>query len=149
MKNCERPAAEDRDPSGGRMRIVYWMSIGVPFDAVDHDRMSLAKRDLDEALTRLVGGVTRYLSIGTWTPDAELGDYSGELERDMALTYSISILPSDEAEIFEAIKKAIADVAWDYQLPIEHIHVNRFVTEERIFRISEVLAKRGGAEEAA
>ena len=135
--------------SGHSTRVVYWISIGVPFDAVDHVQIAMAKKQLDEKLTRLVGGVTRYLSAGTWTPGAEVGDYGGVLERDVALTYSISMLPDKEAMLFPAIKDVIAEVARGHHLPIEHIHANRLLTEERIFRISDVPAKRGGAEEAA
>lgn len=118
-------------------RIVVEMILGIDRDFARQDDKQKALDDIDAAITRLIGGVTRFDAHGTWTPGSQRGDYSGEIERDDAYLYTLSLMPDEELDIMEKIKAHITSVVRKYDLPIDHVHINRYPTTEAIFCISE------------
>ncbi|MEO0720233.1 MAG: hypothetical protein AAFZ06_15330 [Pseudomonadota bacterium] len=120
-----------------RLRIVYSIMIGADRTRVADDVWKTFVEGLDDAFTRLVGGVTRVDAVGGWTPGSEDGDYSGPLERDLVAAYTLFLMPDEEAILVERIRAAVCDAVRRHDLPIQHVHAARSLSEERIFQIDE------------
>lgn len=118
-------------------RVVYSIVLGVPTTWIDHDMLDRLFSELDGMLTQRIGGVTRYMGVGTWTAGSAVSKYAGEIERDISVTYVLSLMPDFEEQAFCGVRDAIRAFALVHKLPLDWIHVNRTVTEERIFRIVE------------
>lgn len=118
-------------------RIVVEIVLGVDKNFPRQDDKRLALEELDAAITRLIGGVTRIDAVGTWTAGSQTGDYTGEIERDDAHLYTLSLMPDEEEDVLAAVKRHITLIVRKYDLPLEHVHINRYPTTEAIFCISE------------
>lgn len=122
-----------------RTRILYTLVLGIPIGAVPDSDVSTAISDLDERLTRIAGGITRFTGTGTWRPESDLGDSIGSIECDLAVSYVISLMPDAEERRFAEIRAAVAAVAHTHGIPIDWVHVSRVLSEERIFRVSDAV----------
>ncbi len=118
-------------------RIVVEMVLGIDRNFSRQDDKNAAFEDIDAALTRIIGGVTRTNAVGTWTPGSQDGDYSGEIERDDAYLYTLSLMPDEEERVMREVQSQVTSIVRKYHLPIEHVHINRYPTTEAIFCISE------------
>lgn len=118
-------------------RIVLQIVLGIDKAFARQDDKDAAIAEIDAKITRLIGGVTRMDAYGTWTAGAQSGDYTGDIERDDAYIYTLSLMPDEEESVFKAVKSYITDTVRKYDLPIDHVHVNRYPTTEAIFSISE------------
>lgn len=120
-----------------RKRIVFSIALGFPSDQFPPLNLDAALQAIDSRLTRIVGGLMRFSGQGTWALGAHTSDYSGTIERNTVIKYSISVMPCVEAHAFSMIRKTIAEVATANDLDVEFVHVSRTETEERIFKISD------------
>lgn len=117
-------------------RILYQIVLGITQDFPAPEKKNAAIAEIDEKLTRVIGGITRFDGIGTWTPGSEQSDYTGELEVDHAIIYNLSLMPNEENDVMTKVKAIITEVVRRYDLPIDHVHTSRMPTTEAIFAIS-------------
>lgn len=125
-----------------RLRVVFQVTVGLDAKIVAPELLDPAFAELDAALTRLTGGVLRLVGCGTWTAGSEAGHFGGPVEQDITNTYILSVLPEHEELLYDRIKATVCTTLRTHALPADHIHVARFLTEERIFSISDEMASR-------
>ena len=125
-----------------RLRVVFQLTVGLDARSVAPEVLDPAFAELDAALTRLTGGVLRFVGRGTWTAGSEAGHFGGPVEQDITNTYMLSVLPEHEDSLYERIKATVCATLRTHALPADHIHVARFLTEERIFRVSDEMESR-------
>ncbi|MGB0719104.1 MAG: hypothetical protein ACPGRX_01435 [Bdellovibrionales bacterium] len=118
-------------------RIVVEIVLGIDRNFARQDDKHKALEDLDTKITRRIGGITRTNAVGTWTSGSQDGEYSGEIERDDSYLYTLSLMPDEEDEILAGVRADITQVVRQYDLPVDHVHINRYPTTEAIFSISD------------
>lgn len=118
-------------------RIIVEIVLGIDRNFPRQSDKDSALEIIDSDITRLIGGITRKHCIGTWTPGAQESDYSGEIERDDAYVYTLSLMPDEEDSVMTQVRGIITKAVRQFDLPIEHVHINRYPTTEAIFSISE------------
>ncbi len=118
-----------RSSEHGRIRIIYRMAIGIEHGKVETTQFMNAIYALDDALTRITGGVVRLNGSGTWTKDSEEGDFSGPLERNATFTYLLSVTPDQESKALADIRQTARTIIEDFALPVTHIHMERSLVE--------------------
>lgn len=119
------------------IRINFHVVIGIEAKTFEDLFMDQVFHDLDERLTRLTGGITRFTGAGTWTPASQQDCFDGPLERDTSINYMISVPPSREDAILNGMQLQICEVVRRFGLPVRYVHVSRTVAEERIFSIEQ------------
>ena len=119
------------------VRINFHVVIGIEAKAFDAHFINQVCLDLDERLTRLTGGITRFTGEGTWTPASQQDRFDGPLERDISINYMISVPASREDAILSGMRLQICEVVRRFGLPVRYVHVSRTVAEERIFSIEQ------------
>lgn len=130
-----------------RDRIVFNIALGIPIDQMRGGDLDTTLRAIDTCLTRSLGGVMRFSGDGTWAAGAQASDYSGPIERNNVVNYTISVMPCLEEQAFSAIRTTIAELSFEHGLRVEYVHVTRTEAEERIFRISDYVSPRAADEE--
>lgn len=119
------------------IRINFHVVIGIEAKTFDDHFIDQICLDLDERLTRLTGGITRFTGEGTWTPASQQERFDGPLERDTSINYMISVPSSREDTTLKGMRRQICDVVRRYELPVRYVHVSRTIAEERIFSIEQ------------
>ena len=122
-------------PEPGRIRIVYRMAVGIEAGNIAATTIRNAVYALDDAFTRITGGIVRLNGIGTWTQGSEDGDFSGPLERNATFTYLLSVIPDHEAKSLANIRQTTRAVIREFELPVTHIHMERSLTEACHFKM--------------
>jgi|GEM_PF-6496424 len=117
------------------IRINFHVVIGIEVNTFDDHFINQVCLDLDERLTRLTGGITRFTGEGTCTSASQQDHFDGPLERDTSINYMISVPANREDTTLKGMRLQICEVVQHYGLPVRYVHVSRTVAEERIFSI--------------
>lgn len=136
MNSTPIEVSNDNQPDiTSRVRVMFHMVIGVEKGLIDVNTFELAMAELDTALTRLTGGVTRLGGRGTWVDGGAANDFSARIERNFTAMYFLSVMPEREVVTLAGIRKELATIAALYDLPLSDIHIERVVSEAHHVKI--------------
>ncbi len=120
------------------LRYVHHIAIGVKKNTIPPYKLEEASRNIQLDLTRLLGGVTVWLSEGTWSAFSEFGNYAGAIERDVTLNLLLTMTSTESERVWSNVQSAITDTVLKHGLGAEHIHVMFWPAHSRIFRVSDI-----------
>jgi len=128
------------DNATKELRLIHHIVIGADRNQVDHYALSEAYDTLKEGITRHSGGTVALITDGTWTINAEAGDYlSNPVEHDIALNFIVTLTYEEVfAGTWEAIKQLIAKTVKAHKLPCHHIHVAMWIGAAKHFHVCDV-----------
>jgi len=120
------------------LRHMYHIAIGIRKELLPPYKLEDISREIQDCITRIIGGSTAWISEGTWSAFSQQGDYSGKIERDITLNFFLTMTIPEKKRAWPQVQKTIADAALKHGIGCEHIHVITWLAESSIFRVSDV-----------